>query len=64
MTDYRDVLPRLNEEEMCNMAITLINQATFMLKRLIEHQQKMFLENGGVREQMMKARIEYRNNKK
>lgn len=64
MTDYRDVLPRLNEEEMCNMAITLINQATFMLKRLIERQQKMFLENGGVREQMMKARIEYRNNKK
>ncbi|MDE6384278.1 MAG: four helix bundle suffix domain-containing protein [Paramuribaculum sp.] len=64
MTGYRDLLTRLNEEEMCNMAITLINQATYMLKRLIEHQQKMFLENGGVREQMMRARIEYRKNNK
>ncbi|MDE7153253.1 MAG: four helix bundle suffix domain-containing protein [Muribaculaceae bacterium] len=58
--EYLGLLPKLNEEEICNMAITLINQATYMLRRLLERQQKMFLEQGGVREQMMKARVEYR----
>lgn len=45
------------------MAITLINQATYMLRRLIERQQEMFLKNGGVREQMTRARLDYRNKK-
>lgn len=58
---YVALLPRLNEEEICNLAITLIYQATYMLRRLIERQQKMFVESGGVRERMTKARIEYRN---
>lgn len=64
MKYYSELLPRLNDEEICNMCITLINQATYMLRKLIERQQRMFLENGGVREQMSKARIEYRNKKR
>ncbi|MDE7136094.1 MAG: four helix bundle suffix domain-containing protein [Muribaculaceae bacterium] len=64
MTRYRDVIPKLNDEEICNMAITLINQATYLLRRLIEKQQKAFLENGGIREQMTRARLEYRKNNK
>lgn len=60
MKGYSELLPRLNDEEICNLCITLINQATYMLRKLIESQQKMFLESGGVREQMAMARREYR----
>lgn len=63
MKEYHDLLPRLNDEEICNLSITLINQATYMLRRLIERQQKMFIEHGGIREQMSKARLAYRNRK-
>lgn len=51
----------MNVEEFCNLCITLINQATFMLRRLLERQQQQFLENGGIREQMYRARTEYRS---
>lgn len=57
---YRDIVPRLNQEEICNLAITLINQAIYLLKRMLERQQEMFVERGGVREQMSRARIAYR----
>lgn len=64
MNDYRTLLPKLNDEEMGNLAITLINQATYMLRRLIDKQQEMFLKQGGIREQMMQARLAYRNNRR
>ena len=64
MRNYAVLLPRFNSEEICNMCITLINQATYMLRKLIEKQQKMFLENGGIREQMSRARIDYRKKNK
>lgn len=60
---YPELLPKLNDEEICNMAITLINQATYLLRRLMERQQKDFLENGGIREQMTRARIAHRSKK-
>ena len=50
----------MTDEELANLCITLINQATYMLRRLIDKQQKMFLQHGGVREQMMKARLKWR----
>lgn len=52
---------KLNAEEFCNLCITLINQATYMLRRLLEAQQQQFLQSGGIKEQMYKARINYRN---
>lgn len=51
---------RMNAEEYCNMCITLINQATYMLRKLIERQQQQFLQQGGIREQMYNARVSYR----
>ena len=56
MTEYQQLMTRLPAEEFCNMAITLINQCTYMLRRLIEAQQRQFLQYGGIREQMSKAR--------
>ncbi|MGM9843796.1 MAG: four helix bundle suffix domain-containing protein [Muribaculaceae bacterium] len=51
---------KMNSEEYCNLCITLINQATYMLNRMIEKQQEQFLQNGGIREQMYAARVQYR----
>lgn len=59
--EYTVLLPKLDEEEICNLSITLINQATYLLRRLLERQQQMFLEAGGIREQMTRARIAYRD---
>lgn len=58
--EYTKLLPKLTDEELANLCITLINQATYMLRHLIDKQQKMFLQNGGVREQMTKARLKWR----
>lgn len=57
---YSGLMRRLSDEELANMAITLINQANYMLNRLIERQQELFLANGGVREQMTRARRQAR----
>lgn len=51
---------RMNAEEYCNLMITLINQTTYLLRRLIERQQQQFLEQGGIKEQMYRARVNYR----
>ena len=59
--EYTTLYEKLNAEEYCNLCITLINQATYMLRRLIDKQQQLFVEQGGIREQMTRARIEYRN---
>lgn len=51
---------QMDAEEYCNLCITLINQTTYMLRRLLEHQQQQFLQHGGIREQMYNARLNYR----
>ena len=57
---YTTLYEKLNGEEYCNLCITLINQATYMLKRLLDKQQQQFVEHGGIREQMTRARLNYR----
>ena len=48
----------MTDEELANLCITLINQATYMLRRLIDKQQKMFLQNGGVKGTNDKSEVE------
>ena len=60
--NYRALLPKLNAEELCNLAITLIKQTQYLLDRLMQRQQERFLREGGIREQMYRARSEFRNN--
>lgn len=64
LCEYATLINRLNAEEFCNLCITLINQAMYMLRRLLEKQQQIFVEQGGIREQMTRARLEYRNKNK
>lgn len=61
MSNPMEFIEKFTEEEFCNLAITLIHQASYMLWRMLESQQKQFLEKGGVREQMSRARRNYRD---
>jgi four helix bundle suffix protein len=50
------------ETEICaNSMICLIKIALYLLAKLIQQLENDFLENGGLRERMTKARIENRN---
>ena len=48
------------DETIANIAITLIHQTDWMLNKLIEKLEIKFVESGGMREQMTKARKDYR----
>lgn len=54
-------LNRMSAEEFCNMCVTLINQTTYMLRKLLIAQEQQFLKYGGCREQMYRARTKYRS---
>ena len=60
MANPTEFASKMNVEEYCNLCITLINQATYLLRRLIDKQQEQFLQEGGIREQMYAARVQYR----
>lgn len=62
--DYIDKLPERSAETVCNIAITLLHQLDYMLYRVIERAKKRFLEQGGIKEEMFRARLACRNNKK
>ena len=57
---YREAIKERSPETIANIAITLIHQADVMLRRLLEHLQRDFLEQGGIKEEMTRARAEYR----
>lgn len=61
MTEPMKYARRYPADKYCNLCITLINQAQSMLRRLMERQQQQFLEQGGIKELMYKARTDYRN---
>ena len=58
---YSTLFPRLSDEELANLALTLIMQASHLLKKLIDSQQEIFLKEGGISEQMTRARIAARS---
>lgn len=61
---YTGIADRLNNEELCNLMLTLINQTIAMLNKMIDKIKADFLRNGGVKEQMFNARIQYRTSGK
>lgn len=58
---YRKIAPERDAGTIANLCITLINQEIYLLIRLIEKAKKDFIEQGGIREEMFRARLEYRN---
>ncbi|MBR4176980.1 MAG: four helix bundle suffix domain-containing protein [Bacteroidales bacterium] len=59
---YREKIKDRSDETIANIAITLIRQCDVLIKGLIEWQKKNFLENGGIKEEMYRARKAYRDN--
>ncbi|MBR1565432.1 MAG: four helix bundle suffix domain-containing protein, partial [Oscillospiraceae bacterium] len=57
---YSDKAAQLSDEELANLCITLCHQAIYMLGQLLKTQQKRFVTEGGIKEQMHKARTGYR----
>lgn len=60
--DYTATIQRMNDEEIANLCITLIHQATYMLHKLLATMQARFVKEGGIKECMYQARLNYRNN--
>lgn len=59
---YMNLARRLNDEELCNLMVTLIYQTIAMMDKIIELVKHDFLTQGGIKEQMLKARLSFRNN--
>ncbi len=58
---YRSIFEKCDEEMSCNLAITLIHQADVFLRKLIDRAKEDFLKKGGIREEMTRGRLDYRN---
>jgi four helix bundle suffix protein len=60
--DYALNIQKMNDEEIANLCITLIHQASYMLHKLLETMQDRFVTEGGIKERMFQSRVNYRNN--
>lgn len=58
---YREIFEKCTDEMVANLAITLIHQNDVFLRKLIDRAKTDFLQTGGIREQMTRGRIQYRN---
>lgn len=57
---YRDAIPLRSDETIANIAITLLHQEDYLLRKLLERLEDDFVKQGGIKEMMFKARTEYR----
>jgi len=57
---YREFFETRPAETVANIMICLIYQARFLLSRQIVSLEKSFVEEGGIRERMTRARLEHR----
>ncbi len=57
---YREIFETRPPEVVANLAICLINQANYLIDRQIARLEKDFLQQGGLRERMTRARLEHR----
>ena len=58
--DYMRVCQLRNDITLANIALVLIHQTDFLLRRLLDRYKQEFLENGGIKEQMSQARRNWR----
>lgn len=57
---YKEIILKSDSETIANIAITLIHQVDVLLRKLIDSLQDSFIKEGGIREQMSKARMDYK----
>ncbi len=59
--EYEPFLPRMSDEKIANMSITLCHIVDRMMMKYQAKLEKRFVEEGGIRERMTAARLGYRN---
>ncbi len=59
--DYRKFVETRSPEVIANIAICLIHQTNYLIDQQIRHLEQEFLQQGGLRERMTRARLAYRN---
>lgn len=55
--DYKGLFPKMNAEELANMALCLCHQIDKALETYIERKDREFTTEGGIRERMTAARL-------
>jgi four helix bundle suffix protein len=58
---YREFVETRPPETIANIAICLIHQANYLIDQQLRRLEKDFLEQGGLRERMTRARLAYRS---
>lgn len=58
---YREKIKERTAETIANIAITLIHQCDVLIRGLIEWKKRDFLQNGGIKEEMYRARKEWQH---
>lgn len=58
--DYRRVCEQRDDITLANLALVLIHQADYLLRKLLDKYKQDFLEHGGIKEQMSQARRNWR----
>ena len=62
--DFQELLPKMNGEELANMAICLCHQVDSALEKYIERKDREFTTEGGIRERMTAARLNQRESQR
>ena len=60
VADYEPFFSKWNDEEMCNVALTLLHMIDRMMKTYLAGLDKQFVTQGGIKERMYAARTGYR----
>lgn len=61
---YREYFEKRSAGTFANIMICLIHQCNYLLDRQIDKLESSFIENGGIRERMFKARMDEKNKRK
>lgn len=62
LSDYEPYFNKWTNEEMCNIGISLCRMVDKMIMTYQKKKEKEFIKEGGIRERMTAARLNYRNN--
>src|SRR5438132_9162503 len=58
---FREICETRPDEVVANIAVCLIHQTNYLLDRQIRRLEQDFVKEGGIREKMTRARLQYRN---
>jgi four helix bundle suffix protein len=59
--DYREFVETRPPEVVANIAICLIHQTNYLLDQQLRRLEQDFVEHGGLRERMIRVRLQYRD---